>query len=231
MVLRCNDIMKTVTRPYIIVFVTQTIDGRIGFRGKRTLLSSYRDLERMHYLRRNVDAVMVGANTVLIDDPILAPKPLGATRKRPYRVIIDGNLAIPSSAKVLDTRILPTIIFTSSKFVGTPKAKELYKNGIILEFLRPLDETNRIDLDEALEVLYRKYRVGKVLVQGGGKLIGELVIKGLVDEMIVSLSPKIIGLNGTPLINIELDRIIELKLESIQVDHMTGEVVLVYRAV
>ncbi len=223
--------MKTNTRPYIIVFVTQTIDGRIGFRGRRTLLSSCRDLERMHYLRRNVDAVMVGANTVVIDDPILAPEPLGTARKRPYRVIIDGNLAIPLSAKVLDTRILPTIIFTSSKFIGTPKAKELYKNGIILEFLRPLDETNRIDLVEALEILYRKYHVDKVLVQGGGKLIGELIVRGLFDEIIVSLSPKIIGLNGTPLINIELNRIIELKLESIQVDHTTGEVVLVYRAV
>ena len=223
--------MKTDTRPHIIVFVTQTIDGRIGFRGKRTILSSCRDLERVHYLRRNVDAVVVGANTVVVDDPILAPKPLGTARKKPYRVIIDGNLKIPSSAKVLDTRILPTIIFTSAKFMGTSKARELYENGIILEFLEPLDETNRIDLAEAFEVLYKKYHVNKVLVQGGGKLIGELIIKGLVDEMIVSLSPKIIGLNGTPTINIELNRIIELKLESIQVDHVTGEVVLVYRAV
>ncbi len=223
--------MKTDTRPHIIVFVTQTIDGRIGFRGKRTFLSSCRDLERMHYLRRIVDAVVVGANTVVVDDPILAPKPLGTTRNKPYRVIIDGNLKIPLSAKVLDTRILPTIIFTSSKFTGTSKARELYENGVILEFLEPFDETNRIDLAEAFEVLYKKYHVNKVLVQGGGELIGELIIKGLVDEMIVSLSPKIIGLNGTPSINIELNRIIELKLESIQVDHVTGEVVLVYRAV
>ncbi len=223
--------MKTYTRPYIIVFVTQTVDGRIGFRGKRTLLSSCRDLERMYYLRRNVDAVVIGANTVVVDDPILAPKPLDSAPKKPYRVIIDGNLTIPLSAKVLDTRILPTIIFASSKFLGTSKARKLFENNVLLEFLEPLDETNRIDLAEAFEVLYKKYHVDKVLVQGGGRLIGELIIKGLVDELIVSLSPKIIGLNGTPSINIELNRIIELRLESIQVDHMTGEVVLVYRAV
>jgi len=222
--------MKTL-RPYVIIFVTQTIDGRISIRGKRTLLSSERDLARMHYLRRNVDAIMIGAKTVIVDDPILIPRPLNNIAKPPIRVVIDGKLSIPLDAKIVDTRVSTTIVFTSTRNKNTAKAREIAARNVLLEYIEPIDDENHLDLCKVLEVLKDKYKVSRLLVQGGGRLIGELVEKKLFDEMIISISPKIIGKNGVPVINREIQGIIDLNLSSVQVDHVSGEVVLVYRAI
>ncbi|NPA98241.1 MAG: deaminase [Crenarchaeota archaeon] len=222
---------KTCSRPYVIIFATQTIDGRISVKGERTLLSSERDLARMHFLRRSVDAIMVGANTVVVDNPVLMPRPLSGEDKLPIRVVVDGKLSIPVDANILDTMVSATIIFTSSRNKGMAKAREISARNVVLEYIDPIDDEDHIDLCRVLEVLKNKYRVSRLLVQGGGRLIGELVEKKLFDEMIISISPKIIGMNGVPIINKEMQGIIDLKLSSVQVDHVTGEVVLVYRAI
>ncbi|MCD6300778.1 MAG: dihydrofolate reductase family protein, partial [Staphylothermus sp.] len=85
------------------------------------------------------------------------------------------------------------------------------------------------DLEYAFQVLFERYNIKRVLVEGGGYLIGSLFKQGLVDKLIVTVSPVLIGLNKTPLINIWLEDIIKLDLEEAYIDHITGELTLVYK--
>ncbi|RLF21566.1 MAG: 2,5-diamino-6-(ribosylamino)-4(3H)-pyrimidinone 5'-phosphate reductase, partial [Thermoprotei archaeon] len=85
-------------KPRVVVFSTMTVDGRIASRTRFSQLSCPHDLRRLHELRASSDAVMVGANTVIIDDPSLRLKYVEG--RNPDRIVVDGLLRTPLSARV-----------------------------------------------------------------------------------------------------------------------------------
>ncbi len=215
-------------RPEIIIFSTISLDGGLSVRGMRTKLSSDNDLVRLHFFRYSADAVMVGANTVIIDDPLLTIRYYSEkSGKQPYRIVVDKDLRCSPTKRVFDTSIAPTIVITSREKIGDPKLLGFINRGVSIIFTNRIDHL--LDLEYALQVLYEHYGIKRILVEGGGYLIGSLLRQGLVDKLIVTVSPVIIGLNKTPLINIRLEDIIRLDLVEAYIDHSTGEITLVYK--
>ncbi len=214
-------------RPYVIVYSSISVDGGLSVKGLRFRLSSDNDLYRLHRLRSVVDAVMVGANTVLIDNPLLTVRLPGYRGKQPYRVIVDARLRTNPSYKVYDISIAPTILVTSSDLRSHDRVRDFLRRGVEIVFVNRRGEY--LDLRRALRILYEEYNIKKILVEGGGYLIGSLVKEGLIDEFIVSITPWFIGNNRVPLINTVLDRPLRLKLVDIYVDSLLNEVILKYR--
>lgn len=163
-----------------------TIDGRIASKTRFSQLSCPHDLRRLHELRAQSDAVMVGANTVIIDDPSLRLKYVEG--KNPDRIVVDGLLRTPLNARVYTLRTAKTIVLTT-KAAPREKLEKLRSMGV--EVLCLADKPP-INMKQAIELLGKMgYKV--IMVEGGGELLWHLFRDGVVNELRVTISPYIFG--------------------------------------
>ena len=175
-------------KPYVTAFVTMSVDGKIASRSGDSRLSCPFDKKRLHELRATSDGVMVGANTVRIDDPLLTPR-LVQVEKPPARIVVDGKLTLTPTYRVFKVKDAPTYLITSSK---TPESKLRKFEDIGVNVIKAPEKDSEVDLNYALSELYGK-GVKHILVEGGGNLIWSLLKQNLIDELRVTISPFIIG--------------------------------------
>jgi 2,5-diamino-6-(ribosylamino)-4(3H)-pyrimidinone 5'-phosphate reductase len=174
------------SRPHVILSAAVTIDGKIATRTGDSKLSSKRDKIRVHKLRSKVDAILVGINTVLLDDPILTVR--YAKGKNPVRVVLDSRGTISSKSRILKTcSKIPTIIAVS-KNATRKNIKRLNKYPIEI-FISGDKKTN---VKKLLKFLLRK-KIKRILLEGGGTVNWEFINQGLIDEMIISITPFLVG--------------------------------------
>ena len=179
--------------PFVIAKFAMSLDGKIATKtGDSKYISSEESLKFVHYLRHIVDAVMVGANTVVADDPQLTARSCsgrgGRTKLQPLRVIVDGRGRTPISAKIFKEPGKTLVAVAKPLNV---KAKESFKKtgADIIELPA---EKGLIDLKELLAVLGKR-EVTSILVEGGSGLFGSLFDSGLVDKVLAFVSPMIVG--------------------------------------
>ncbi len=176
------------SKPYVILSPATSVDGKIATRTGDSKLSSKQDSVRVHKLRSNVDAILVGKNTVLRDNPLLTVR---YTRgKNPIRIILDSKGTISKKSKILQTsNKIPTIIAVSKKI----KKSNLDK---LHEF--PVEVItvgkNSVNIKLLLKKLLDK-KIKTILVEGGGTVNWEFIKHNLFDELIITLSPFLIGGN------------------------------------
>jgi len=212
----------------VIVYVTASADGKIATKTGFSKFSCPFDLMRLHEMRSKVDAVMVGANTVIRDDPLLTVRYVEAVRQ-PLRVIIDGLLRIPLNSKVVKDKTAKTVVFTS---LEGPRDKEemLLREGV--DVIR-VNSSRIIPLSTVLQILMERYNVGKVLIEGGATLLWYAFKERVVDEFRITVSPFIVGgENAVPVVGGEgfndMNDIVKLKLVNVEVCRCGSEVHLVY---
>jgi len=165
-----------------------SVDGKIASRSGDSRLSCPFDKKRLHELRATSDGVMVGANTVRIDDPLLTPR-LVQVEKPPARIVVDGKLTLTPTYRVFKVKDAPTYLITSSK---TPESKLRKFEDIGVNVIKAPEKDDEVNLNYALSELYGK-GVKHILVEGGGILIWSLLKQNLIDELRVTISPFIIG--------------------------------------
>ena len=174
------------SKPFVILNAATSIDGKIATKNGDSKLSSSEDLKRVHKLRSQVDAILVGKNTVLKDNPLLTVR--NVKGKNPIRIIIDSKGAIPSKAKILQTsKTIPTIIAVS-KSISKSNLDKLKKFPV--EII--ITGTSNVNLKSLLKILYKK-KISKILVEGGGTINWEFIKNNLIDELFITVSPYIIG--------------------------------------
>lgn len=212
------------SNPHVILSAAASLDGKIATKNKDSALSSREDKIRFHKLRAKVDAILVGINTVKIDDPLLTVR--HTKGKNPVRVILDSSGVISSKSQIIKTcHKIPTIIAVSKK----ASRKNLDKLGkypvkIIVS------GKNRIDIKKLLKIL-QKQNIKIILLEGGGTLNWEFIRKELVDELIVTITPYIIGgKNATTLVEGDgFSKIINSpKLQLQNITRQKNEIVLHY---
>jgi 3,4-dihydroxy 2-butanone 4-phosphate synthase/GTP cyclohydrolase II len=181
-------------RPYVVLKYAQTLDGRIATStGDARWISGEEERTVSHALRAACDGVMVGIGTVVQDDPQLTVRMVAGAS--PIRIVLDSTLRVAPSAKVLDADA-STIVLTTA--LSEPERRdELRRRGARVEVVAGRD--GHVDLRCALAAL-RHMGVESVLVEGGSRVITSLLAGHLVDRMIVSLSPIVIG-TGTQAVN------------------------------
>jgi diaminohydroxyphosphoribosylaminopyrimidine deaminase/5-amino-6-(5-phosphoribosylamino)uracil reductase len=176
--------------PFVTVKYAQTLDGRIATRsGRSRWISSPPSLRFAHRLRSFHDSILVGAATVVKDDPELTCRLVKG--RNPRRVIIDSTLRIPLSSKVLlDQNRAKTTIFTTAG-AHRQKLRTLGDRGVDVRVAEG-DSSGHIDLRKLLKALGRE-GVSSVLVEGGAGVITAFLGAGLVDRLVVITAPKVLG--------------------------------------
>ncbi|MCK4926641.1 dihydrofolate reductase family protein, partial [Candidatus Aerophobetes bacterium] len=174
--------------PFVIVKAAASLDGKIATKtGESKWITGPQARKLAHKVREKVDAILVGVNTVIRDDPSLLP-PL---KKRFFRIILDSTLQISPEARVLKEQTkAQTIIFTTPR---APKQKvdHLQNEGVTVATVRKNSE-QRVSLEEVLKELGR-LKILSLLVEGGGEVIGSFFEKGYVDKVFLFLAPRIVG--------------------------------------
>lgn len=173
---------------YVILNAAMSIDGKISSRSNDSSFSSKMDLVRVHKLRASVDGIVIGISTVLEDNPMLNVRYFSTGTKNPARIIIDSKARIPLNSRIIrSSKKIQTIIATTHN-ASSKKIKELEKVGAQVLFSGK-GKVNIKNLFQVLESLDFK----KILVEGGGEINWSVLKLGLADELIVTISPVVIG--------------------------------------
>ena len=214
-----------VSRPYVILNAAMTIDGKIATKKGDSKISSKDDLVRVHKLRASVDAIMIGINTVLIDDPSLKVK--YCEGENPIRIVIDSKARTPIKSRIISDKDAPTLIAVTNKapIDRVNKLKEAEAKVIVC------GEGDKVDLAILLKAL-KDMGIKKVLVEGGGNVNWSIISQGFFDELQVTIGPFIVG--GRDAITLvegngveKMDESIRVKLH--KVEQYGDEVVLIYK--
>lgn len=184
-------------RPVVTLKLAVSLDGRIGTHGGDSKwITNAVSRQRTHLLRAHSDALMVGSNTALIDDPELTCRLPGLPKRPPVRVILDGRLRLSLTARVVATaRDTPTWLVTREDVDG-PRRRAFEDCGVEVIAVKP-DEAGYPDLRLALKKLTER-GITRLLVEGGGRLAASLVRADLVDRMVWFRSSSVIGGDGLP---------------------------------
>jgi len=214
---------------HVIINAAMTLDGKIATVIGDSKMSSMQDLVRVHNLRASVDAIIVGISTVLADNPRLTARFVKVKQKKhPSRIIVDSTARIPLDSRILRSASRIETIVVVTKRADPDKILKIKKSGasVLIAGLR------RVDLKETF-VFLEKAGYKKILVEGGGSLNWSLLRIGVIDELIITISPRIVGgVRATTLVEGKgFERISEgIKLELVKVAKQeNGEVVLSYK--
>lgn len=180
-------------KPYIVINCAVSSDGKIASTfGKQVRISCDEDIKRMYELRNESDAVLVGINTVLLDDPKLTVKEKYVKNpKQPIRIVLDTNCKTPVDSLVVNNS-------SETFIVSTIDCNKKFGDNVKI-IICDKDEDGFINLEKLLEILYEK-GINKLMVEGGGKVIWSFLEKGLVDDFFMYVGPMTIGGNKTPTI-------------------------------
>ena len=174
------------SNPYVILSAAISIDGKLATKTGDSKLSSRNDSVRLHKLRSKVDAILVGKNTVAQDDPLLTVR--HTKGKNPIRIILDSKGSLSRKSKILQTsNEVPTIIAVSKK-ISKSNLDKLCKFPVKVI----VAGENSINIKRLLKRLSEN-KIKTVLVEGGGIVNWEFVKNNLFDELIITVSPFLIG--------------------------------------
>ena len=174
------------SRPVVTLSAAISVDGKIATVRGESALSSDSDRQRVHEIRASADAILIGKNTQEMDDPLLTVRL--AKGSSPTRVILDSAGTISSSSKIIQTcGAVPTIIAVSER-ISEENAARLARFD--LEVLRCGE--SKVDIKKLLGILHRR-GIRSVLAEGGGKVNWHLARHGLIDRVIVAVTPYILG--------------------------------------
>ena len=177
--------MAASSRPKVILSAAISVDGNIATRTGDSGLSSEDDIARLHKLRGRTDAILVGKNTVLSDDPLLTVR--HASGPNPVRVILDSKGEIPNDCRILRTAAsLPTILAVSER-IDAARLEDLMSRTEVI-----VAGQNSVDVVLLLKRLADR-GIKTVLVEGGGTVNWEFVRLDLFDEIVVTISPYLLG--------------------------------------
>jgi len=183
-------------KTWIVLKWAQSLDGKLAHVDptRNPWISGEQSRADAHRLRRRTQAILVGINTVLIDNPLMTPRPSGG--RRPLRIVMDSDLRIPLNSQLLQTASdHPLLIVTDAQTLTREagKAKEIERRGgQILTRTMDIEHGNLRPLQDEL----RTRGVQQLLVEGGPKTLGAFLEQGLANEVCVYIAPMVLGVEG-----------------------------------
>jgi len=181
--------------PLVIAKVGQSLDGKIATAsGQSRWITSLAARRLAHEWRSLVDAVLVGVNTVLRDDPLLTVRGVPHRRGRPIKVIVDSRLRTPPRARCLSARSpAPTLIATTIR--ARRKRHALLRRGV--EVLTLPARQGRVPLRRLFRLLARR-GIQSILIEGGGEVLASAFAERVVDRVVFFIAPLLIGGRMSP---------------------------------
>ena len=182
-------------RPFVHLKMAVSLDGKIATRtGDSRWIAGPEARARAHEYRHECDAILVGAGTVAIDDPLLTDRSCKPRRKPLIRVVLDERVEMSPASQLARTAAeSPVMLFTGHAGSGGPAAHALKAQGVELIS----DESGGRDLVKVLEELGKR-SIQSVLIEGGGRVAGALLDAQLVNKVTFFIAPLIIGGQEAP---------------------------------
>jgi diaminohydroxyphosphoribosylaminopyrimidine deaminase/5-amino-6-(5-phosphoribosylamino)uracil reductase len=186
-------------RPRVLLKLAISADGKAGAAGGRPVaITGAAVHDRVHLLRAQNDAIMIGAGTALADDPMLTCRLPGMAQRSPLRIVLDGALRLPVSSRLVRTaRQTPVWAIAGA---GAPTAAEEVLRTHGVEVLREAESGGRLDLPAVIKLLAGR-GITRLMVEDGPTLAAALIRAELVDEAILFHAAKIIGADGVEALN------------------------------
>ena len=214
---------RAIARPFVFLNVAMTADGKLAPANRRFApFSSQHDQEMLHELRTRADAVMAGARTVDSASVTMGP---GGNKFRAQRlknglaeynlrVVVSGSGSINPHAEIFRHKFSPLIILVTER-ASRARIQRLEKLGAIVHVCGKTE----IDFRAAFAWLRREWKVKRLLCEGGGEINDALLRENMVDEICLTLCPKIFGGRTAPTMAdgvgaLSLDMATKLKLKS-----------------
>jgi riboflavin-specific deaminase-like protein len=191
-------------RPEIIINVACSLDGVIASNKGALIISTTEDWLRVHKLRNSVDAMLVGVNTIIKDNPLLTVRYVKPRDPPPLRVVLDSNCRTPLSSKILEKQdSFPTLVFTS-KNCPIEKQKKLTNLAVKVISVDTETDSKYLDLNQILQILRNDFDIKKLLVEGGSTIITHFVKSRLFDKMHIFYAPVFAGTKKAKLLYEEI---------------------------
>jgi diaminohydroxyphosphoribosylaminopyrimidine deaminase/5-amino-6-(5-phosphoribosylamino)uracil reductase len=186
-------------RPHVLLKLAVSADGKVGGAGRRPLaITGEAVRERVHLMRAQSDAIMVGIGTVLSDDPMLTCRLPGMTACSPLRIVLDSALRVPLWSRLVETaNATPVLVMAANEASQSAEAALRQKD---VDVVRSTAAGGNLDLDAALKRIAAR-GVTRLMVEGGPMLAASLLAAALVDELHVFTSSKIFGADGIDAFN------------------------------
>lgn len=176
-------------KPFVVLKAAMSLDGKISTAsGESKWITGNKSRSEVHKLRNDLSAIMVGVDTVIIDNPYLTCRIVDG--RNPIRIIIDSKLRIPKDSNVLEnTNDIKTIIATTEK---APKEKIDYLENLGVWVIKTKSTDEKVNLKE-LMIKLGELKIDSILLEGGSTLNYSALEVGIVDKVLVYIAPKIIG--------------------------------------
>jgi len=188
--------IKFITKkePFVILKAAMSLDGKIATKtGDSKWISSEESRKEVHELRSKVDAVLVGVNTVITDNPQLTCRIKNG--KNPIKIIVDSSLRVPLNSKIFDGG---NVIIATTKNHNKKNKKILEGKGA--KILITDEKNGRVDLKKLMRKL-GELEITSVLIEGGSEINASALKSGIVDKVRFYIAPKIIGDDGKTVIS------------------------------
>lgn len=183
-------------RPFVTLKVAASLDGKIATRtGESRWITRESARRRVHQLRNEMDAVLVGIGTVLRDDPLLTTRLEIADQRDPIRVIVDNLARLPLRAKVVNRASTAPTILAVSQMAPRLKLEALQREGVQVIVVE--SSPRRVSLERLMEALGKR-GILSVMIEGGAEINASALREGIVDKVLVFQAPILIGGKSTP---------------------------------
>ncbi len=185
-------------KPYVISNVGMSLDGKLATINNDSRISGKNDLIEVHKIRKSVDGIMVGIGTVLKDNPRLTVHKIDIDdiKDNPIRIIVDSNLRVPLNARVLNNEARTIILTTENMDMKKEEKIKILKKIPNIDVV--LCGKDKVDLKRGLNILWEKYNIKKILLEGGGTLNWGMFSNNLIDEVRVYIAPMVFGGKDAP---------------------------------
>lgn len=177
--------------PFVILKGATSLDGKIAtITGESRWITGPLARERVHRLRNEVDAVMVGISTVLQDDPQLTTRLPSGLGKDPLRIVLDSYAQLPLDAKVINPSSPAKTLLIASASSPREKREDLQRRGV--EVWCTEEESGMIPLRPVLKKL-AELKIMSLMIEGGSELNASALQEEIVDKVVLFLAPRLIG--------------------------------------
>jgi diaminohydroxyphosphoribosylaminopyrimidine deaminase/5-amino-6-(5-phosphoribosylamino)uracil reductase len=183
-------------RPHVILKLAVSADDKIGAEGRKPVaITGEAARARVHLLRAQCDAILVGIGTVLADNPLLTCRLPGMEARSPVRVVLDRALRIPTDSRLVHSARETLLWLMTSELSEAPAATKLGAAGAEVIRLPPTATTTGLNLPAVLRALAER-GITRLMVEGGSRIASSFVAAGLVDEVWLLRGAEAIGEGG-----------------------------------
>lgn len=210
----------TTKMPYVLMKVAQSFDGKISTStGESQWITSFESRKYTHYLRNELDAVLIGKGTAIDDNPELSVRHIEG--RNPIKVVLDTNLELNPKLKLFNNET-KTIICCSDELNKSEKSQQFTNLNVDILPCKT-NQFSKIDLPYTLSKLSEKFNIASILIEGGSQIFSSFLNDGLIDELHLFIAPKVIGKGKSSFDSFSIDKLIDAPEFKIKETKLSGK--------